>query len=61
MSETFTFEDGKMDHILSDLNSLILYVKDIRDKNRIEEDILDRIAVIHEQLQSAVIDSRFKG
>jgi len=57
-SETFTFENGKMDHILSDLASLLLHFKDLRDKNVVEEGILDRINTIYEHLQSAVVTSR---
>ena len=57
-SETFTFENGKMDHILSDLASLLLHFKDLRDKNVVEEGILDRIDTIYEHLQSAVVTSR---
>lgn len=57
-SETFTFEYGKMDHILSDLASLLLHFKDVRDKNIIQEDTLDRINTIYEHLQSAVVTSR---
>jgi hypothetical protein len=57
-SETFTFEHGKMDHILSDLASLMLHFKDLRDKNLVEEDILERIITIYEHLQSAVVTSR---
>lgn len=49
MRETFSFERGKIDQILSDLASLVLYFKDLRDKDRIEEDILERIITIYEQ------------
>ena len=58
MCETFTFERGKIDHILSDLASLMLYFKDIRDKNLIGEDILERIVTIYERLHTAVVNSR---
>ncbi len=58
MSETFSFERGKIDQILSDLASLVLYFKDLRDKDRIEEDILERIVTIYEQLHMAVVSSR---
>lgn len=58
MSETFSFERGKLDHILSELASLTLHVKDLRDKNRIEEDILERIATIYEELRTAIVNSR---
>ena len=58
MSETFTFERGKIDHILSDLASLMLYFKDIRDKNIIGEDVLERIVTIYEHLHMAVVNSR---
>ena len=58
MSETFTFERGKIDHILSDLASLMLYFKDLRDKNLIEEDTLERIVTIYEHLHTAVVNSR---
>lgn len=64
MSETFTFERGKIDHILSDLASLMLYLctyvlmylcfKDLRDKNMIGEDVLERIVTIYEHLHMAV-------
>ena len=54
MSETFTFERGKIDHILSDLVSLMLYFKEFRDKNLIGEDILERIVTIYEHLHMAV-------
>ena len=54
MSETFTFERGKIDHILSDLASLMLYFKDLRDKNIIGEDVLERIVTIYEHLHMAV-------
>ena len=54
MSETFTFERGKIDHILSDLASLMLYFKDLRDKNMIGEDVLERIVTIYEHLHMAV-------
>jgi hypothetical protein len=57
-SETFTFEYGKMDHILSDLASLLLHFKDLQDKNTIQEDIIDRINTIYEHLLSAVVTSR---
>ncbi len=58
LNETFSFESGKMDHILSDLASLMLHFKDLRDKNIVEEDILERIITIYEHLQSAVVTSR---
>jgi hypothetical protein len=58
MSETFTFERGKIDHILSDLASLMLYFKDLRDKNLVGEDILERIVTIYEHLHTAVVNSR---
>lgn len=58
MSETFSFERGTIDHILSDLASLILYFKDLRDKNVIEEDIVERIVTIYEHLHTAVVNSR---
>ena len=58
MNETFSFEKGKMDHILSDLASLMLHFKDLRDKNLVEEDILERLTTIYEHLHSAVINSR---
>ena len=58
LNETFSFESGKMDHILSDLASLMLHFKDLRDKNLVEEDILERIITIYEHLQSAVVTSR---
>jgi ABC-type amino acid transport substrate-binding protein len=58
MRETFSFERGKIDQILSDLASLVLYFKDLRDKDRIEEDILERIITIYEQLHMAVVNSR---
>ena len=54
MSETFTIERGKIDHILSDLASLMLYFKDLRDKNMIGEDVLERIVTIYEHLHMAV-------
>ena len=54
MSETFTYERGKIDHILSDLASLMLYFKDLRDKNMIGEDVLERIVTIYEHLHMAV-------
>ena len=54
MSETFTFEREKIDHILSDLASLMLYFKDLRDKNIIGEDVLERIVTIYEHLHMAV-------
>ena len=47
-----------MDHILSDLASLMLHFKDLRDKNLVEEDILERLTTIYEHLHSAVINSR---
>jgi len=58
MRETFSFERGKIDQILSDLASLVLYFKDLRGKDRIEEDILERIVTIYEQLHMAVVNSR---
>ena len=58
MSEKFSFEPGKMDHILSDLASLMLHFKDLRDKNLVEEDILERLTTIYEHLHSAVVNSR---
>ena len=58
MNESFTFENGKMDHILSDLASLMLHFKDLRDKNLVEEDIVERISTIYEHLHSAVVNSR---
>jgi ABC-type amino acid transport substrate-binding protein len=58
MNETLTFERGKIDHILSDLASLMLYFKDLRDKNLIDEDILERIVTIYEHLHTAVVNSR---
>ncbi len=58
MSETFTFEHGKMDHILADLASLMLHFKDLRDKNLVEEDVLERIVTIYEHLHMAVVNSR---
>ena len=51
-------ERGKMDHILSDLASLMLHFKDLRDKNLVEEDILERIVTIYEHLHTAVVNSR---
>ena len=50
MSETFSFERGKMDRILSDLASLMLHFKDLLDKNLVEEDTLERIVTIYEHL-----------
>ena len=47
-----------MDHILSDLASLMLHFKDLRDKNLVEEDILERIVTIYEHLHTAVVNSR---
>jgi len=58
VSETFTFERGKIDHILSDLASLMLYFKDLRDKNVIGEDVHERIVTIYEHLHMAVVNSR---
>ena len=58
MSETFSFELGKMDHILSDLASLMLHFKDLQDKNLVEEDILERIVTIYEHLHTAIVNSR---
>ena len=58
MSETFSFERGKMDHILSYLASLMLHFKDLGDKNLVEEDILERIVTIYELLHTAVVNSR---
>ena len=57
MSETFTFERGKIDHILSDLASLMLYFKDLRDKNMIGEDVLERIVTIYEHLHMALLST----
>lgn len=60
MSETFTFKRGKIDHILSDLASLMLYFKDLRDKNLMGEDILERIVTIYEHLHTAKANKRIK-
>ena len=57
-SETFTFEHGKVDQILSDLADLILIFKELRDKKLIEEVILERIVTIYEHLHTAVVSSR---
>ena len=57
-SETFTFEDGKIDLFLSDQADLILIFKDLRDKKLIEEVILERIVTIYEHLHTAVVNSR---
>jgi hypothetical protein len=54
----FYIRTWKIDHILSDLASLMLYFKDLRDKNLIGEDILERIVTIYERLHSAVVNSR---
>ncbi len=47
-----------MDHILSDLASLMIHFKDLRDKNLVEEDILERIVTIYEHLHTAIVNSR---
>ena len=47
-----------MDYILSDLASLMLHFKDLRNKNLVEEDILERIVTIFEYLHTAVVNSR---
>ena len=57
MSETFTFERGKIDHILSDLASLMLYFKDLRD---IPDEIKQHmkftfVATMDEVLQAALL------
>ena len=57
-SETFSFESGKIDEILSDLAALILQFKDLLDKKIIEENILERIVTIYEHLHTAVVNSR---
>jgi len=57
-SETFSFESGKIDEILSDLAALILQFKDLRDKKIIEENILERIVTIYEHLHTLVVNSR---
>jgi hypothetical protein len=57
-NETFTFEHGKIDQILSDLADLMLHFKDLRDKKLIEEVILERIVTIYEHLHTAVVNSR---
>jgi hypothetical protein len=57
-SETFSFESGKIDEILSDLAALILQFKDLRDKKIIEENILERIVSIYEHLHTLVVNSR---
>jgi hypothetical protein len=57
-NETFTFEHGKIDQILSDLADLILIFKELRDKKLIEEVILERIVTIYEHLHTAVVNSR---
>ena len=57
-SETFSFESGKIDEILSDLVALILQFKDLRDKKIIEENILERIVTIYEHLHTLVVNSR---
>jgi len=49
-SETFSFESGKIDEILSDWAALILQFKDLRDKKIIEENILERIVTIYDLL-----------
>jgi hypothetical protein len=56
-NETFTFEHGKIDQILSDLADLMLHFKDLRDKKLIEV-ILERIVTIYEHLHTAVVNSR---
>ena len=58
MRETFSFERGKMDRILSDLASLMLHFKDLLDKNLVEEDTLERIVTIYEHLHTAIVNSR---
>ena len=57
-SETFTFEHGRINQILSDLADLILIFKELRDKKLIEEVILERIVTIYEHLHTAVVNSR---
>ena len=59
-SETFTFEHGKIDQILSDLADLILIFTELRDKKLIEEVILERIVTIYEHLHSSVVISRLE-
>ena len=54
----FYIRTWKIDHILSDLASLMLYFKDLRGKNLIGEDILERIVTIYEHLHTAVVNSR---
>ena len=54
----FHLNPAKWIHILSDLASLMLHFKNLRDKNLVEEDILERIITIYEHLQSAVVTSR---
>lgn len=36
----------------------MLYFKDLRDKNMIGEDVLERIVTIYEHLHMAVVNSR---
>jgi len=57
-TETFSFEDGKIDEILADLADLILRFKDLHDKKLIEEVIHERIVTIYENLHTAVVNSR---
>jgi hypothetical protein len=57
-SETFSFESGKIDEILSDLAALILQFKDLRDKKIIEENILERIVTIY--VHTLVVNSRLE-
>jgi len=57
-NETLSFESGKIDEILSDLAALILQFKDLRDKEIIEENILERIVTIYEHLHTSVVKSR---
>ncbi len=58
MSENFTFEHGQLDHILSELASLTLHVKELKDNNHIEEEIFERIVTIYEELHAAIMKSR---
>ncbi len=53
MSETLSFESGKIDEILSDLAALILQFKDLGDKKIIEESV-----TIYEHLHTSVVNSR---
>lgn len=53
-----SFEEGKIDQILTELQSLMLLLTGVEFKSPRDNDLLARVETIYEQLHEAVIASR---